>query len=198
MSNAKSHNLVRRLVESAILIAVGTVLSELKIDMPLGGGLTVCSMLPLVFVCHRWGTRWGLFTAFVYSLLQLLLGLNNVQYATSALMAAGIVLLDYVVPYTLIGLSAVFNKTAMNRRVSLAVGIVFSFFLRFLCHFITGWWIWDALWPNEFGWASPIYSILYNGAYMLPEIIITVVVALLLFASPLKKYFLGEDLKKHS
>lgn len=195
MSNAKSHTLVRRLVESAILIAIGTVLSELKIDMPLGGGLTVCSMLPLVFVAHRWGTRWGLFTAFVYSLLQLLLGMDNVQYASSALMAAGIVLLDYVIPYTLIGLSAVFNKGGKASRGTLASGIVFSFILRFLCHFITGWWIWDALWPNEFGWASPIYSILYNGAYMLPEIIITVVVALLLFASPLKKYFLGEDIR---
>lgn len=194
MSNVKSHTLVRRLVESAILIAIGTVLSELKIDMPLGGGLTVCSMLPLVLIAHRWGNRWGLFTAFVYSLLQLLLGMNNVQYATSALMVAGIVLLDYVVPYTLIGLSAVFNKGGKPGRSSLVCGIIFTFVLRFVCHFITGWWIWDALWPNEFGWASPIYSILYNGAYMLPEIIITVAVALLLFASPVKKYILGEDI----
>lgn len=194
MSNPKSHTLIRRLVESAILIAIGTVLSELKIDMPLGGGLTVCSMLPLVFLCHRWGTRWSMFAALVYSLLQLLLGMNNVQYATSVFMAAGIVLLDYVVPYTLIGLSAIFNKAGKTTPTSLVTGIIFTFVLRFLCHFITGWWIWDALWPNEFGWASPIYSILYNGAYMLPEIIITAVVAVLLFASPLKRYFLREDL----
>ena len=195
MSNAKSHTLVRRLVESAILIAIGTVLSEVtKIDMPLGGGLTICSMLPLVFISHRWGTRWGLFTAFVYSLLQLLLGMNNVQYATSAFMAAGIVLLDYVIPYTLIGLSAVFNKGGKVSRGSLVGGIVFTFSLRFVCHFITGWWIWETLWPNEFGWASPVYSIIYNIIYMLPEIIITAIVAALLFASPLKKYFLAEDI----
>lgn len=199
MSNANpkaSHTLVRRLVESAILIAIGTVLSELKIDMPLGGGLTVCSMLPLVLLAHRWGTGWGLFSAFVYSLLQLLLGLNNVQYASSALMAVGIVLLDYVVPYTLIGLSAIFDRVMKSRRTSLVAGIVFTFVLRFLCHFITGWWIWDALWPNEFGWASPLYSLLYNGAYMLPELIITAVVAVLLVNTPLKKYIQGEDLKK--
>ncbi len=187
-----SNKLVRKLVESAILIAIGTVLSEVtKIDMPLGGGLTLCSMLPLVLVSHRWGTSWGLFTAFVYSLLQLLLGMSNVQYATSALMAVGIVLLDYVVPYTLLGLSALFKTIS----ASLVTGIVFTFALRFLCHFITGWWIWDALWPNEFGWASPIYSILYNGAYMLPEIIITAVVAVLLTKTPLNKYILAEDLK---
>ena len=51
----KSKTMVRRLVESAILIAVGTVLSELKIDMPLGGGLTVCSMLPLVTITGGMG-----------------------------------------------------------------------------------------------------------------------------------------------
>lgn len=196
MSNAKSHELVRRLVESAILIAIGTVLSEItKIDMPLGGGLTLCSMLPLVFISHRWGTRWGLFTAFVYSLLQLLLGMNNVQYATSAFMAVGIVLLDYVVPYTLIGLSAMFKKKAKSIQSSLVWGIVFTFALRFVCHYITGWWIWEALWPNEFGWASPVYSLAYNVIYMVPEIIITAVVAVLLVKTPLKKYILAEDLK---
>ena len=191
----RNQTLVRKLVESAILIAIGTVLSELKIDMPLGGGLTICSMLPLVLVAHRWGTGWGVFTAFVYSLLQLLLGMNNVQYATSALMAAGIVLLDYVVPYTLLGLSAVFKKAVKSMAASLVSGIVLTFGLRFVCHFITGWWIWEALWPNEFGWASPLYSLLYNGGYMLPEIILTSVVALLLLKTPLKKYILAEDLK---
>jgi len=187
---------VRKLVESAILIAIGTVLSEVtKIDMPLGGGLTLCSMLPLVLVAHRWGTRWGLFTAFVYSLLQLLLGMNNVQYATSAFMAVGIVLLDYVIPYTLLGLSAMFKKAVKTLQASLLWGIAVTFVLRFVCHFITGWWIWDALWPNEFGWASPLYSLLYNGAYMLPEIIITAVVAVLLLRTPLEKYMNAEDLK---
>lgn len=190
-----SNKTVRKLVESAILIAIGTVLSEVtKIDMPLGGGLTLCSMLPLVLLCHRWGTRWGLFSAFVYSLLQLVLGVSNVQYATSALMAAGIILLDYVVPYTLLGLSAIFKKVTKSVRASLVWGIVFTFALRFLCHFITGWWIWDALWPNEFGWASPLYSLLYNGGYMLPEIILTCVVAVLLLKTPLKPYILAEDL----
>lgn len=192
----RNQPLVRKLVESAILIAIGTVLSEItKIDMPLGGGLTLCSMLPMVLICHRWGTRWGLFTAFVYSLLQLLLGVSNVQYATSALMAAGIVLLDYVVPYTLLGLSALFRKAAKSIQASLVWGIVFTFALRFVCHFITGWWIWEALWPNEFGWASPVYSLIYNVIYMVPEIIITAVVAVLLTKTPLKKYILAEDLK---
>ena len=87
MSNSKSHNTVRWLMESAIMIAIGTMLSEFpKIDFPLGGGLTICSMLPLVLISWRYGVGRGLIAAAAYSLLQLVLGLNNVQYATSSLM----------------------------------------------------------------------------------------------------------------
>mgnify|MGYP000554948338 CR=1 FL=1 len=187
----------RRLVESAIMIAIGTVLSMFPFTAPwaYGGGITICSMLPLVIIAHRYGTKWGLFTAFVYSVLQLILGVSNVQYATNFIMAVGIVLLDYTIAFTVIGLSACFNGVIKNRLVSIVVGIVFTFALRFGCHFISGWIIWDALWPNEMGLASPMYSLVYNGGYMLPETIITALVAVLTY-KPLKRYWLAEDLAK--
>ena len=187
----------RRLVESAIMIAIGTVLSMFPFTAPwaYGGGITICSMLPLVIIAHRYGTKWGLFTAFVYSVLQLILGVSNVQYATNFIMAVGIVLLDYTIAFTVIGLSACFNGVIKNRLVSIVVGIVFTFALRFVCHFISGWIIWDALWPNEMGLASPMYSLVYNGGYMLPETIITALVAVLTY-KPLKRYWLAEDLAK--
>lgn len=187
----------RRLVESAIMIAIGTVLSMFPFTAPwaYGGGITICSMLPLVIIAHRYGTKWGLFTAFVYSVLQLILGVSNVQYATNFIMAVGIVLLDYTIAFTVIGLSACFNGVIKNRLVSIVVGIVFTFALRFGCHFISGWIIWEALWPNEVGLASPMYSLVYNGGYMLPETIITALVAVLTY-KPLKRYWLAEDLVK--
>lgn len=186
----------RWLTESAILIAIGSVLSEIpKIDFPLGGGLTICSMLPLVLLSFRFGWKRGLISALAYSLIQLVLGLNNVQYATGALMAAAIVLLDYVVPYTLIGLAGAFDRAEWGRRNSMIAGTVVTFLLRLACHFITGWMIWDALWPNEFGWAGPVYSIAYNGSYMLAEIVLTCVVIALLYNTPLRRYLEGEDLK---
>ena len=192
----KSRLTVRWLVESAIMIAIGTILSEFpKIDFPLGGGLTICSMLPLVLISWRYGVGRGLIAAVAYSLLQLLLGMNNVQYAASALMAAGIILLDYVVPYTLIGLAGMFKGRMKDPRLGLVLGIAVTFTLRFLCHFVTGWWIWDALWPNEFGWASPFYALAYNGSYMGAELVLTSVVAWILYSTPLKPYFDGEDLK---
>lgn len=170
-----------RLVFSAVMIAVGTVLSMLKIDFVMGGGITICAMLPLVIVSFRYGTKWGVFSAFVFSVLQCLLGLDNVQYATSAGMAMAIVLLDYIVAYTVIGFSGIFRKKAKNFKIAVVSGIGITFFARFLCHFITGWIIWDALWPNEFGMAAPFYSLCYNGSYMLAEAVISSFAAVQLF-----------------
>ena len=184
----------RKLVESAMLIAVGTVLSMLKFDMPMGGGLTLCSMLPLVLLSHRYGWKWGLISAAVYSVLQLVLGLDNVRYATSFIMAVGVVMLDYIVAYTVIGLSGFFDTVIKDRRAALAVGIAVTFCLRFVCHFITGVWIWDALWPNEYGMTSVVYSLVYNGWYMGAELVLTEIVAMLIY-KPLGKYFRGEDLQ---
>ena len=202
MSNAAASRrsrpglLVLRLVESAIMLAIGTVLSMFTFSGPwaLGGGITFCSMLPLVIVSHHYGCKWGVFTAFVYSLLQMLLGIQNVQYATSVGMAIAIILLDYVIAFSVVGLSSMFNGVIKNRLVSLEVGIIFTFLVRLLCHFLSGVLIWEVLWPNELGWAAPVWSIAYNASYMIPEIIITGVVAGLLF-KPLNRYFTGADLK---
>ncbi len=183
----------RKLVESAMLIAVGTVLSLVKFDMPMGGGMTLCSMLPLIVLSHRYGWKWGMVSALVYSLLQLVLGLDNVRYATGFGMAVAIVLLDYVVAYTVIGLSGIFDGKFANPRTCVAVGIAVTFCLRFVCHFITGVWIWDALWPNDYGMNSYVYSLVYNGWYMAGELVLTEIVAMLIY-KPLGKYFRGEDL----
>ncbi|MGM9615415.1 MAG: energy-coupled thiamine transporter ThiT [Oscillospiraceae bacterium] len=183
----------RKLVESALLIAVATVLSLVKIDLPFGGGVTIVSMLPLVIASHRYGWKWGVVTAFVYSVLQLILGLDNVGYATSFVMALGVIFLDYIIAYTVIGLSGLFGKD----RKGVAIGILVTFCLRFVCHLITGAWIWGEWMPEEFmslTMTGPwLYSFLYNGWYMLAEIVLTEIVAMLIY-KPLGKFFRGEDL----
>ena len=184
----------QQLTESALMIAIGTVCSMVKIDLPFGGGVTVASMLPLVLISHRYGWRWGVTTAFVYSLIQLALGLDNVGYATSTFMAFGVIFLDYIVAYTVIGLSGVFGKT----RKAVATGIPVTFFLRFLCHYVTGVWIWKEWMPEKFmgmTMKSPwIYSGLYNGWYMLVELAVTLIIAMLIY-KPLEKYFTNADAK---
>ena len=196
MQNQKeAHLTLRWLVESALLIAIATVLNEFTkfIPMPFGGGVTICSMLPLVVLSFRYGWEKGLISAGVFSVLQLIFGADNVAYATSAAMISGIILLDYIVPYTVIGLAGAFKFKRLE--VSYVTGIVVTFSLRLLCHFITGWWIWDALWPNEFGMIAPVYSIVYNGPYMLGEMVLSSIVAVLLCKTALRKYMEGADLQ---
>ncbi len=186
----------KRLVESAVMIAIGTVLSMFQFTGPwaLGGGITVCSMLPLVIISSRYGLKWGTFTAFVYSILQMILGISNVQYATGVGMAIAIILLDYVIPFSVVGLSAMFKGKMKNEVAAMVLGVVCTFLLRLLCHFISGVMIWEVLWPNELGWAPAVWSIAYNGSYMIPEIIITSIAIAILY-KPLHKYFNGDDLK---
>ena len=72
---AKTYSKTRILVECALMIAVGTVLANVKIyELPNGGSVTLLSMLPFVLISFRHGVKWGVFTGFVNSLLQMLLG----------------------------------------------------------------------------------------------------------------------------
>ena len=75
-----------------------------------------------------------------------------------------------------------------NKRNAIVVGIVLTFFIRFVCHFASGVIIWEVLWPNDLGWAKSIWSLAYNGSYMLPETLITAAVAYVLY-KPTKKYW---------
>ena len=172
----------KRMVTSALMIAVGTILSlfEFRGFWVYGGGVTFCSMLPLVIISYRYGNRWGVFTALVYSLLQMVLGLKNVMYAPNAVTAGAVILLDYVLAFTCIGFAGAFRGVVRGQAKSLLIGILVTFSARFICHFLSGWLIWDALWPNEMGMASAVYSLVYNASYMIPEILITAVVTWIL------------------
>ena len=193
--SARQHLKVHRMVESAVMLAIAVVLSLFPFSSPwaLGGGITVCSMLPLVILSWRYGCLWGTFAAFVYSLLQMILGIQNVQYADSVGTAILIILFDYVFAFSVIGLAAMFKGRLGRPRLELVLGIVVTFLIRLGCHYVSGVLVWEVLWPNELGWAAPIWSIAYNGSYMIPEIIITGLVAFLSYG-PLERYYQGKDL----
>ena len=182
MKHIDKNNNTLKLVLSALMIAISMVLSlfEFRGMWAFGGGVTFCSMLPLVILVWVYGTGWGVLAAFVYALLQMVLGIQNVLYGNTVVMMFLIALLDYILAFSSIGLAAVFRGKFRNRLFEIGCGTVLALFLRFLCHFFSGWAIWEALWPNELGMASPVYSLVYNGSYMLPEIVITTVVALIL------------------
>ena len=93
----KSSKTVRALVESAMMVALSTVLSILKIvEMPYGGSVTVASMLPMIILSYRQGMGWGLGSGAVYAALQQLLGLNSLSYVTGWQSVLAVILLDYI------------------------------------------------------------------------------------------------------
>ena len=178
---------VLALTQSAIFIALSTVLSFLPIwEMPMGGSVTLASMLPIMFVGVKFGYKWGISSAGIYALIQLFQALakGNVFVWTTTVYAVIIcVLFDYLVPFTVLGLSA-FAKPKNGKKFSIVwTSITFSvlIFVRFLCHFITGMTIWGQ-WDDGFVGAFT-YSLVYNGSYMLPELLVTVLIGVFLMSS---------------
>lgn len=104
-------------------------------------------------------------------------------------------LLDYLVAFTPLGLAGLFK----GKKWGIFVGTIVGCFFRFVVHYISGVTIYKILAPTEFmkwTFTSPsAYSIVYNGSYMLPNTIIALVLAAMLY-KPLKKYILGQDLAK--
>ena len=166
------------LVECAILIAMAFVLGFIKIiDMPYGGSVTAASMVPIIIAGYRHGLKWGLITGFAFSLLQLLTGLESVSYATSSTAAVAIIMLDYIVAFTVLGLLGIFKRNRHQTGVLISGAFVVCF-LRFICHVITGCTVWAGVSiPTADG---AVYSIVYNAAYMIPETVVTLYVIALL------------------
>ena len=190
---SKSYSKTRVLVECALMVAIGTVLANIKIfTMPNGGSVTLLSMLPFVLVSFRHGVKWGLFTGLVNGCLQMLLGFWAPPTPTF-IYFLGEILLDYLVAFTPLGLAGLFK----GKKCGIFVGTVVGCLGRFVVHYISGVTIYKILAPTEFmkwTFTSPsAYSLVYNGSYMLPNTIIALVIAAVLY-KPLKKYILGQDL----
>ncbi len=173
---------IKRLVLTAVLIGLSTALSLIKIwQMPLGGSITLLSMLPVALISIEYGVSWGLVGAFIYSLIQMGLDLAAVlSWGLSPLAIFGTIMLDYILAYTSIGLAGMFRKKGIP---GICGGVFNALFLRFVFHLISGTIIFD-IWMPE-GWANPfLYSICYNGLYMLPELVLTMAGAVILFKTP--------------
>ena len=161
-----------RLVESGLMLAMATVLSMVKVlDLPYGGSITAFSALPLILVAYRHGLWQGLLTAFAHALIQLMLGANTLSYATSAAAAVAIVVLDYLLAFTVLGLGGLFRRKCESQGTALVLGALLTGALRYLFHVIAGCTVWAGLSiPTE---AALIYSLAYNATYMIPETLVT-------------------------
>ena len=169
-------NKTRAMVECALMIALGTVLAQIKIwQMPYGGSVTLVSCLPFILVSYRHGLKWGISAATVTGVLQMLLGLSAFSYVTTWQSVVAVALLDYIVAFSVYGLAGIFRGKFGSQSLELTLGASFCALLRYICHVISGCTVWAGLSiPTE---AALIYSIGYNATYMLPDTIILVLVA---------------------
>lgn len=180
-------------------------------EMPFGGQVTLASMLPVVLISYRHGVKWGLVSGVAYALIEMAIGARTVAAAfqpgyfgdgVMLLNAFIMCVLDYLVAFTVLGLGGIFRDKVKNPGTSLMCGSLVALGARYLAHIVSGY-ILFAGWAEWFftqdgfpAWGaslveslSPamlglVYSIVYNGFYMLPEIILTAVMAALLARVP--------------
>ncbi len=180
MSKEKDNNspisTTRVLTEAGLMLAVATVLSFVKIlDLPYGGSVTVASMLPIILISYRHGIKNGLITGLAFAIIQQLLGLKNLSYVTTWQSVLAVIFLDYIIAFTVLGLGGIFRKLIKSQPAALVAGTIFVCILRYACHVISGATVWAGLSiPDS---AALLYSFGYNATYMLPETVVTAIMA---------------------
>ena len=178
----------RMLCEGAIMVALAQILSYIKImELPNGGSLTP-AMFPILLFAVRWGLKDGLLAGFVFGLLQLIFD-GAYAWGWQSM------LLDYLVAFPPLGLAGLFK----GKKWGIFAGTVLGCLGRFIVHFISGITIYRIYAPTEIlgtVFDEPnLYSLVYNGTYMLPNTSLALAIAGLLYA-PLKKFYVGEDIPK--
>lgn len=188
------------------MIGLATLLSLFKpFELPYGGGVTIASMAPIIIIGYCYGTKSGILCGFVFSIIQMLFshgtigaaflpGDDQMVFYKAILMC----LLDYTFAFTVLGLGGVFKGKIKNDICAVTAGALFATVLRYICHFLSGVILWGsyAEWffsqegftfgsmilSKYSGFAlSVIYSLVYNGLYMVPEIIITAIVTPIIY-----------------
>jgi len=179
----------KKLTLSAVMIALSLVLSLVKVyQLPLGGSITLFSMLPVCAISVCYGVKNGLFVSILYAFLQVAVDLSSLMgYGMTALTWVGCLLFDYILAYGILGISGIFRKKG---TIGITSGIALACVIRFISHFISGAIVF-AVWCPD-GWNVYWYSVVYNGSYMLPELILTVIGAVLLFRIPVIRKLIEE------
>ena len=208
---SKTRRLTESAMLLAVAIVLELVSKMFIPEFPFGGQLTLVSMLPVVLISYRHGLKWGLCSAFAYALLEMAIGTKTVMaafqpdyFGEGVMIANALIMcaLDYVVAFTVLGLGGCFRNKIQNPGVSLMTGSLVALGARYVAHIASGYilfagyaeWFFtqegfpawgaglvESLSPGVLGF---VYSVVYNGMYMIPEMILTAVVALLLAKVP--------------
>jgi thiamine transporter len=208
---SKTRRLTESAMLLAIAIVLELVSKAFIPEMPFGGQITLVSMLPVVLISYRHGVKWGLITGLAYAMLEMAIGAKTVMaafqpgYFDEGVMIFNAILmcaLDYVVAFTVLGLGGVFRNSIKNPGLSLMTGSLVALSARYVTHIASGYILfagyaeWFFTQEGFPAWGaslvqtlnptvlSIVYSLVYNGMYMLPELIVTTVAALCIAKIP--------------
>jgi len=177
-------NTTKKLTSSAVMIALSTVLMLVSKLIPApwlqGGSVTLASMVPVISVGLLFGTKWGLCSAFCYAILQMMFGFYPPPTQTVFYFIL-VVLLDYIFAFGVLGLAGFFYSVFGKRYFAAPLSAFIVTSLRYVCHILSGILIWG-VYAGE-GQSVFMYSLVYNGTYMIPEIIISTIVTAVIFKS---------------
>ena len=209
--STKTRRLTESAMLLAVAIVLELVSKMFIPELPFGGQVTLVSMLPVVLISYRHGVKWGLVAGVGYALLEMALGAKTVAAAfqpgyfgdgTMIVNALIMCLLDYLVAFTVLGLGGLFRDRIRSAGAGLPVCAVLARGARYVAHIasgyilFSGWAEWfftqegfpawgaslvEALSPEMLGL---VYSVVYNGMYMVPELLLTAVAALLIAKIP--------------
>jgi thiamine transporter len=176
--NPNSFRNPKVLAETAIFVALATALSFVVVyTLPQGGSITAGSMVPLIWLALRRGPKVGVAAGILYGAIQFII----LPYVAPSPYAVIQVLLDYPLAFGVLGLAGLFQKYPL-------AGAVVGISGRFVMHFVSGVFFWAAIEAPT--WNPYVYSAVYNGSYLLPELVISGFILYLLQKSNVLKAYL--------
>ena len=156
---------IRLLAEVAVMVALSGSLYLVKVfTLPQGGSITLASMVPVFLLALRRGPRTGIAAGIIFGLVALV---EDVSSGFEVIVFPTQVVLDYPLAFGLLGLAGFFRKTPL---LGVAVGVA----ARFCSHFVSGFLFFASYAPA--GTSPYVYSAIYNGSFLIPEMVITAII----------------------
>lgn len=157
----------------ALTVAMCVILQFFKLfQLPFGGSVTPAGLLPIILISLIYGPTIGIFTGFVYGILNFVIGPSYILHPIQ-------VLFDYTLPFMAIGISGFFKN---NKYLAISVG----FFGMFIFHYTAGIIFWGS-YAADYNLTPAIYSLIYNGSFVLVNCLICIAVCSVINIDSLKK-----------
>lgn len=179
--------LVEVAVFSALAYLLDLVSGLLNFKIWAQGGSISFAMVPIFLMAFRWGVKGGLLTGFLLGLLQFILGFSQIYTIIQGI-------IDYGIAFAVVGLAGIFAPQVKkwlseHKRGKWMAMVIFGTFLgsalRYLAHVISGIVFFGEYAPE--GQPVAIYSLIYNGTYMLPSFILSAIILILIISAAPKK-----------